>query len=259
MKRQRSYFTGVSSPFVQPPQAKRSRTTQYKRPVGTPAQRKNARTGGFIGLEKKFLDNNVTAVPLIGTWTGGELDPTAGATLALSAIAQGDGESNRDGRKATLTSVVLNGYINIPQVESKVSPNDDIIVNLAMVLDTQTNGAQLNAEDVFSEFATGPKDVNSYRNLQYVKRFKVLKQKKFCIKVSQAMMNEGGINLFSNGAVKYPFKMSYKFKKPIDVNHSATTATVAAITDNSIHIIGIADPIGAAPTIDYTSRVRFYG
>ncbi len=213
----------------------------------------NVRTGGFMDIEKKFIDYEVDSDAFTSVWAGGEMED--GTALSISAVAQGDGESNRDGRVYHIQSVHVNGYVELPAAESSTTPIADIIARIALVWDTQTNGAQLNAENVFLTTSSG-KDVNSFRNLQFSKRFIVLKDKKLTVKpVGQT--NEGGINLFANGQVRVPFKFNKTFKTPIKVRCSGTTAVVGNITDNSLHIIGTAN--STAVVLNYESRVRFTG
>ncbi len=213
----------------------------------------NVRTGGFMALERKFKDYNDAADAFSTVWAAGEMeDATA---LSLSAVAQGDGESERDGRVYHIHSVHLKGFVKYNVQESQTAPIEDHIVRLALVWDTQTNGAQLNAEDVFVTIGAG-EDINSFRNLQFSKRFVVLKDKTIKINLNN-QTNEGAINLFANGEVRIPFKINKSFKTPIKVRCSGTTATVSVITDNSLHLIGTGTSTNAKVT--YQSRIRFTG
>ncbi len=214
--------------------------------------RANVRTGGFMDLERKFKDFNRNSDAFTLAWAGGEMDPST--ANSLSVVAQGDGESERDGRVYHIHSVHLKGLLNISGAESQVTPLNDIVARLALVWDTQTNGAQLNAEDVFLTIGSG-EDVNSFRNLQNSKRFIVLKDKTFRFK--QEQIAEGAANLFAWGQAQIPFKINKTFKTPIKVRCSGTTAAVTSVTDNSLHLIGTATDIKMLLT--YQSRIRFTG
>lgn len=74
----------------------------------------NSRTGGYIGIEYKFLDCAWNAVVLNTSTDGssGEMQPSTGCTDAISVPAQGNGESNRDGRKYCIKSVWVSGIID---------------------------------------------------------------------------------------------------------------------------------------------------
>ncbi len=251
LKRRRpsTFQTQSARPF------KRPRQTTQAAAVGRMRRRQimQPRVGGFTGIEKKFVDYTHNSDVFTDVWAGGEMeDATA---LSLSAIAQGDGESQRDGRVAVIHSVFIKGFIVRAQEESSISPFDDNVCRLAIVQDKQTNGAQLNAEDVFGTIGAGF-DVNSVKNLQNSARFMVLKDKTFNFKIS-GQTNEGAANLFAHGGSYLPFKMGHKFNPPIRVNHTGTTAVVASIADNSLHLIGTAT--GANPLLSYRCRVRFTG
>ncbi len=221
--------------------------------VVVPAASANVRTGGFMGLERKFKDYEVSADSFTTVWAGGEMDD--GTALSLSAVAQGDGEDQRDGRVYTIHSVHIRGYVELSSLEDSVSPINDVIARIALVWDTQTNGAQLNAEDVYLTTSAG-KDVNSFRNLQESKRFIVLKEKTMTLK-AYGQTNAGAQNLYTNGAVRIHFKINKAFKNGIKVRCKGTTATVASISDNSLHLIGTAN--ATTVVLNYESRIRFTG
>ncbi len=219
-----------------------------------PSKAVNVRTAGFTNIENKFKDFALNGTAITQTWAGGELDdPTA---MALSAVQQGDGESQRDGRVFTINSVHLSGNIAQTSLESQTVPISDSIVRLALVWDTQSNNAQLNAEDVMLPIGTN-RDIHSFRNLQFSKRFIVLKDMKIRVPAAQTSTNEGAVNLFANPVVLVNFKMNKSFKKGIKVRCNATTAVVTSVTDNSLHLIGCSN--ASTNTITYTSRVRFTG
>lgn len=214
---------------------------------------RNLRTGGFLGIENKFVDYRVDDDAFTNVWAGGEMED--GTALSVSAVAQGVGESQRDGRKYSINSVFIRGTLEIPSSESEMTPRPDFVARVALVLDKQTNGAQLNAEDVFKTIGAAH-DIDSFRNLQFVDRFQILAEKK--IRIPQwGQTNEGAINLFSSPNSIVPFKMSFVFKKPLKVTTKATAAAIASIIDNSIHVIGTAT--SPTLTLSYTSRCRFTG
>ncbi len=245
-------WTGRRGPVVRNGGVRRAAAVSAARARSFPSA--NSRTAGFIGLEKKFFDQTVAATAFTLTWTGGELNPTADS---LSACAQGDTESTCDGRMYNIQSIHVKGFVDLVVGESDSTPQPDVLARICMVWDTQTNAAELNAEDVMLNVAS-PNGVNSFRNLQNSHRFIVLKDKTIRIPVAQSTSNEGAVNLFANGLLKIPFKFNKTFKKPIKVRrNSGTTAAIANITDNSLHIIGSATSTNAQ--ISYTSRMRFTG
>lgn len=207
-------------------------------------------TERFLGIENKFFDveRNVDAFAV--TWDTMEPD-----TTNLTAIGQGDGESQRDGKQYAINSIHIKGFVTNTVQESSVAPDGDITVRLVLVLDTQTNGAQLTATNVMDGGQTN--DIFSFRNLQFTKRFRVLWDRTFNIKVAVSNTNEGAINLFAVGENRMTFKVNKTFKTPLMVNTSDTGADIANVTDNSIHMIGVSTSTDA--NVSYQCRVRFVG
>lgn len=244
-----------SGPTYQSPYKKNGNGGGAARPsvsVRTPYSRGNARVGGYENIEKKFVNYTISADAFTTVWAGGEMDD--GTTDALSGVAQGDGESQRDGRTYQIHSVYLKGFLTSTNLEAQGAPVDDALARIVLVWDTQTNGQQLSAEDVFDSIGAGL-DINSQKNLSNTVRFKVLKDKVIRLPIGEAGVNDGGINSFSVGEIKVPFKMSHTFKVPLKVRTTGTTANVASIADNSLHLIGNAT--STTIKITYSSRIRF--
>lgn len=202
----------------------------------------NARTGGYMGLEKKFVDYvfPLTAVPT-GV-TGSNMDPPG--SQALDAIQQGDGESNRDGKNAQVKSIHVQGYF----VNTGLH---DRIARVVLVKDTQTNGALLNGQDVFKDPAGSDNDVNAWRNLQYSKRFQVLSDQK--IHVPACPYFDGSLGASNLSKVPFVIHQNINYNQ----TYSGTLSTIASMVDNSVHMLIWADNVDL--TVDYVSRVRFYG
>ncbi len=216
----------------------------------------NPRTGGFLGIEKKFLDLEFDDTMVV-TMAGSESDPPGtGAQTApggLSCIAQGDGESQRDGRQAVLKDILIRGVLRRVGGSDKGVPS---FVRLILLQDTQTNGAQFNAEDVYVDPSNADLDALTYRNLQFASRFKILHDQVYSLPVTASAGN-GTAN--DNADTLRNFTISKKLQ--IKVNYSGTTAVIANTTDNSLHLMAIAGPgaLAGAVSLFYTSRLRFVG
>jgi len=218
----------------------------------------NSGTAGFLGLEKKFFDTAVaaTAIGSAAALTGGEYDPTAlpGAVGCLNAMAQGDTEQNRDGRKAIVKSCLVKGRIARAGADGVADPPGALTVFLALVLDTQTNGLQLNSEDVYKNLAATVGGATiPIRNLAFGDRFKILRTETIRMDEEAA----GGVT-DSNAACGLAKCFEWYVPMDLQVNfNSGTTAVIANVIDNSIHVIAFASLAGA--TIEYNARVRFLG
>lgn len=226
--------------------------------VDYPQRRKRRRTtllgrGSHMWIgaipEVKFVDVEVDSDAFALTWATME-DAT---NDSIAGVAQGDGESQRDGRKYFIHSIHIRCSMRKANEESSNSPKNDIKGRICLVWDTQTNGAQLVATDVMDGGLTD--DTLAFRNLQHTKRFRVIWDKSFVIKLT-GQTNEGAANLFANGITTTPiYRFNKHFKKPVPVICSLTTAVVAAISDNSFHIIGVASETNAL--LNMQVRVRF--
>lgn len=233
-----------------------ARRLQYEDPAMYSRVRRyklaNVRKGGFIGRELKFKNDQYENT--IGqTIASGRSDPIV--SLCLHGIDQGDGEQQRDGRQYTIMSISLRGYVLFGNQDAAVVTSDH--VRLVLVLDTQTNGAQLTATDVLDNFH-GDNDLqtNSFRNLEYTKRFRVLKDMVVRKPVTGVGTSSTAGQVISNACTRY-FKMNCNFKKGIKVLCTGTAGTIANMVDNSIHLIAVS--VNSGNTLRYVSRCRFVG
>ncbi len=226
---------------------KRQRPQPYRRFK----PRLNNRIGGFLGIEKKYIDYEYDAA-ISDTVAGSESDP-ASSVLAFNAIAQGDGQTQRDGRQVKNLSIHLQGNIIFAGV-SGLTPKTSPFVRMLLVQDKQTNGAQFNAEDVLNDPGNLDLEVNAFRNLEYTKRFRVLKDIYVTRPAEDSVWN--GSAAVSGGAI-VPFEMHCKLPN-VATQFSGTTAVVTNIIDNSYHLIALGTA-GIGATLRYISRVRFVG
>ncbi len=227
--------------------------------LGKPSfkRRANARTGGFIGIENKFIDFEFNDT-IVATRAGSEMDPPgAGAQTApgcISATAIGNGESDRDGRKIMLTAVTVNGFAEFGAVNGAVLTATSYL-KIALVLDTQTNGQQLSAEDVYDDTTSTEIDALGLRNLSNTARFKVLGTQTIIMSPTA-----GAGNGTANDSPQSIFPFRFDKKLNIPVLHTGTTAVIASISDNSLHVIACISPAANnSPKLRYASRVRFVG
>lgn len=246
----------------------RSMTGTYGVRYGTLRNQKaaavaNLRTGGFLGLELKFLDCawNTVTINTSTDGSSGEVQPSSGCTGCISVPAQGDTESSRDGRKYTIKSVYLTGVINSTALTDQADAADDFGVFAALVLDTQANGATLVSENVYinpgtSSFCILPQPL---RNLQNSKRYRILASK---------YIRPGGLFGFNDNAGTAAFTgtvsamvaptVTLSWKGNIVCDSTGTTANVSSASDNAIHLLMFS---GGGHTKQFIgkSRVRFLG
>lgn len=231
---------------------KRKRQKVYG-PDYTVGSSSNMRTGGYAGIELKFLDTELTNTALATTWA--TYNPTGtGCTDSISVPAVGTSESERIGRRYCIKSILIRGYLTVGEIESSASPVADQNARVIVYWDTQTNSAEATATDIMDGGLTT--DTLSWRNLQNSRRFIVLFDKLVTFRMDN-QSNEGAINLFATGKRVIPFKFFKKFKEGIEVSCDNTTANVSSVSDSNIGVAGVAS--STLVGIEYTSRIRFVG
>lgn len=207
----------------------------------------NPRTGGYLGIEKKFFDTFYTATALTAAWAGGECDPAANT---LFAPTKGTGPSDRDGDHVMIKTIDIRGNVYRGVGSDLADVSIPAYVTVVLVQDKQTNGAQLNAEDVMVD--TAPKHL-SHRNLQYSRRFIVLKSMR--ISLHDTAAGADGANTMSVTGSGRTFNWRVQCNIPVDFIGNA--GTVADIGNNSLHIIACTN--NTAYYLEYSSRIRFVG
>ncbi len=236
---------------------KRKAPTRFRRRAShVPGHFTNARTGGFLGQELKFYDQKLTATSIVAPTdaSGGEVDPSA--TVLLNTVTQGDGESQRDGRAMIMKSIFVTGVVtSAVAINATINVQRSTVV-IYLVLDTQTNGATINSEDVFTNPGANAVLASSpLRNLQFTSRFVILDKVMLTLQAPTVVYDGTNVEL---GGTMVPFKLSANLNN-MKVVFTATSETVANITDNSLHVIAYASDLDIVPKIAYNSRLRFVG
>jgi len=216
------------------------------------------RTAGFLSIERKFYDTSLTetAIPAPTDSAGGEMDPSA--TSMVSTPAVGDGEQNRDGKQIVCLYLEIKGHVRTSAIEAALFPGQFTQVMVAVVLDKQTNAAQLNSEDVFKNLAGSATTATEVlRNLLFGKRFRILKEHVFDVTPNATTQQAANDYSTSQGGKSFRWFIPLRNLK---INFNAgTTASIANVLDNSIHVIAFANNVGLTPVIAYNARLRFMG
>lgn len=201
-----------------------------------------------LGVEMKNCDNTYYDT-IVATTASAEADPTAPKSC-LNAIALGDAATERDGRKVLLKSLQLRGSVMRDGAAAQSAFADGGQYRVVVVLDKQTNKAQLNSEDVFLA-ATNVE--HAFRNLQYASRFRVLKDVTFNLDAIAA--GTDGANTFATVGQSRSF--NWYLPLAIPVTFSGDDAEIASISDNSLHVVCFGSDTKGI--LKYESRVRYVG
>ncbi len=185
--------------------------------------------------EKKFYDGELTDTDLV---KGGQVllntsaSPTAN-TSTICGIVQGTGESERIGRKCTLTR--FNMRLNIEfltKLSSTLGAASDAheTVRFMVYLDRQCNGTTASPTDILET------DVyDSYRNLANVKRFHMIYDKITVFNTTAIGAGDGTTNDSERVVRDYQFNISKKLFIPIEF--SSTTGVLTELASNNIGIL----------------------
>jgi len=234
-------------------------TPKRRRTYGVRRRRtltRRSKLGSEMGIELKFYDTSLVSDNIQTNSDGAGLEVNPSAVITLNTITQGDGESQRDGRNCIVKSLHLKGIINVP-VQTNVTVADQAgCIFIALVEDRQTNGAIFASENVYiNPGANIILGASLQRNLQFVKRFRVLKTVK--LDLPMPTLTWDGTNMEQAGYM-LPFEIHVP-RMSVKTNFSGTTEDVANITDSSLNLLATTSAIGLAPTMSYNCRVRFVG
>ncbi len=211
---------------------------RWKRGGRFKSRRMKCITGG--NPEKKFVDQSLDLSPVVG-----------GTVTLMSLIPQGDGESQRIGRKATITNVMWKGHIAL---SSTVANNPTNRVRVCLVWDRSTNGAAFDPIDVFG--IAGSSDINAYRDLSHFGRFTILYDKTFNF-VSAPFAGNGTTNQI--GSTFRQIQANVKCCVPIEFDASATTGAIGTQQVNSLHLLTYEEAATPATALHLISRIRYVG
>lgn len=222
--------------------------------------------------ERKYVDgykDNTTLHELAvndDTWADCEFNPqnAAGNYSCLPVPKQGNGYADRDGRKIVVKKITIRGVIQwLPENAITAGQQNGPIVRLVVVKDTKTNGAEMSAENcigpgIGSDGAaskTADAQIMSLSNPIGWGRYQILKDKMYTIP---------NANMFHDGTDAGRVGMTTPFKFTIntntEINFNDTTGSVAAIVDNSFHLLAASSvTAGSTPQVSYIARTTFEG
>lgn len=252
------------------PARKRKRTAKRvtTRTTTIPVQRSytttflNKRTAGFIGRELKWNDTTYSAN--VGRTVAAVMADNSSSN-SLTEIAPGTGPTQRDGIKVLIKHLFIQGHIAfVPALDGDPGPPPSSVADSAvpyckiwLVLDKQTNGAQMSSDDFLNDDHANTFGSLTFRNLENSSRFKVLAEKTIH---PRTLPGHSG----ATSGMVVPFKM-----KATNINcyqrYIGTDGKIASIADCSLHLIamkafydsGAAD-LTSDLTLTYVARTRFY-
>ncbi len=171
-------------------------------------------------VELKFVDANVDDAVIAATGT---------VQSQLFTIPEGDGQSDRHGRKIVLKSVQWRGVVALPSSATIADGSDTC--RLIMLKDNSANGALPAVLDILVAA-----NWESFKNLENSGRFTTLLDKFVSINCFGVAGN-GTSN--DTAPREMGFKFYRKLNTMIEYNDSATTGVITTINTNNIVLLYI--------------------
>lgn len=250
------------------PTARKGATKKQKTRAGYSSVARSR--GASVTGEMKYFDTelqltNLSAVTT--TWVAGTLqDPGTSINLGDAAVATpgclcapkvSSALNGRQARDIQMCSVKVNGYLAVPAQAAQNSADQAANIRLCLVMDTQTNSSALTPANVFHDGGGASTTIGAFQNPDFFGRYRVLRDKRFGLS-NLNMTGSPTAGDVVQGSIKRPFKLKYKFKKPLKVRFNNTNGgTVADIIDNSLHIVCGTESVALSPQIAYYARVGY--
>jgi len=215
----------------------------------------------FPSKELKYFDTyfaapTILACPVVWGSTNTVLQPSAPSDC-ISAPLRGDGGSNRSGRGILIKNLQLSGVLYRDAEPVKFAPPAPTYAYVAVVLDTQSNGAAPASYDIFvNDSGSVSTAFPPFRNMASNSRFQVLKWEIFKL---------GSHLAFTIDDTVVPAEFShagdttrFDWFLPLDFLCRFTNGDggIASVVDTSLHVVAYRFD-GVAVDLYCKSRIRF--
>lgn len=197
--------------------------------------------------ELKYIDTEIIDKDLSGNWSNE--NPTGDC---LNTVAIGDGPSDRDGRVYYIHSVKMNITFTTTSIDRTTLTQDDVLFAFALVLDKQTNSAQVEPSKVFDTGVT--LEPLAFRKMEFKDRYVLIEHCIGNLKRFQYSDNPGTTNV---GVQRMVYRIKHTFKKPLEVICVGSGSTVTVCTSNSLGFLAVSTVEDLM--LSYTCRIKFSG
>lgn len=215
--------------------------------------------------ELKFRDTYLESATLSvdSAMTGGIIVPSG----PVAVPSRGVGLSNFDGRGIVIKNWSLKGSFELGYGLVMTTPISGRLAFIALVLDTQTNGAQCFSENIFTNPGNTISGMCSPQiNLLTSPRFVILARK--TVKLNpETLTNDYEPAVpptFQQSGVRVPFEFFVPLDVPVVLKSGSGTLTISDVLDNSLHVVMFSSYYDTNPLLHqplsvggYSSRVRF--
>lgn len=189
----------------------------------------------------KFLDQNIADAAIAA---GGTIFLNGSTEASLLRIPEGNGESERIGRKITVRKLAWRFTIKLTEVDGAANPVNPDTIRVILYLDKQANGAAAATQDILED-----NEFISFNNLANSKRFRTLMDRTYDINC-HAGGGDGVASDWVGTRVSDTFFKNVNI--PIEYDNSATTGALATIRSNNINVL----LLGQTGTCSFDSKMR---
>ncbi len=147
-------------------------------------------------------------------------------------IPEGNGDSDRIGRKITVTNIGWRFSMNLPATATAADTSD--IIRVILYEDKQCNGAT--AVVATNAGILAADDFESFNNLSNRKRFRILMDRNYAMK-SMAGSGRGTTDTLSYGEDRVTDTFFKKVNIPIEYDNSVTTGAIESMRSSNIGVL----------------------
>ncbi len=215
----------------------RRRAVPYKRVKYTPLK-----YGKLSTTELKFHDLDIDDAAI-----------AANGTIVKSSvltIAEGNGESNRIGRKIIVKNI--NWRYTITLNSTAVKEDTSEIVRVILYLDKQTNGAIAAVSTDAGILETD--NYQSFNNLNNKNRFRILSDRTYHLR-SQSGSGRGTTDTLAFGEDIIEDQIYKKCDFPIEYDNSTTDGALTSMRSNNVGVLLLSK--GGFAVFDSKMRIRY--
>ncbi len=202
------------------------------------------RRGGYYNGSR---NRNITEVKFADTQSTVTVSSTGTILRDRIIIAQGDGESERNGRKAVITNLSYIFMLHLDTLTNLANAHDQCRIIIA--LDRQCNGTQA----AFLDYLTIA-DMTAFRNLSNRQRFFTIYDKVYSLSAKAATITAA--DAIVTGTVERTIRLNFKVNIPME--WSGTTDVLTNIRSNNVFVWAICEH-GGVISVAMRSRARFIG
>lgn len=215
------------------------------------APKPSRRAASTFPVETKYFDTSFTQSIANGAdWTGTEVacsnyiqsdGTTVGAYTdsALLPSAVGSGYGQVVGTKYALKALRVRGSLTSNIAADQADVPVPASVTIALVQDTQPNGAQAQGEEVYTDMGAATQVNFSFQAMGAGAggRFKILKRKTFILQPQLAGTDGTNTNSVVLGGTQFNFE--HQWRKPLVtcIKGNSATPTTASLSDNNIFML----------------------